>query len=90
MTRKEHLARHMALDEAALELWADFSRHNPRCLPQDTTVGQLLTWSRRELSGPTEGCEDVVHSYAVCAHCGNRVDNPDCHVCDAGEGTAQP
>jgi hypothetical protein len=84
MTHDEHKARHKALDDAVLELWADYVRHYPRALPQDTTVGQLITWNLGQLREPTEAGPHTVHSYAVCAHCGESITEPAAtHMCAA-------
>jgi hypothetical protein len=81
---EQHVAQHVALDNALLELWSDFARHFPRALPQDTTVGQLMTWSLRQLREPTDPSPD---GPSICAHCGELVENPGSHVCE-GRGQA--
>lgn len=82
MTHEEHKARHKALHEEFGELVADYFGHYPAALPQDTTVGQLLTWSTSQANNPTEGRE-TVHVITVCAHCGEYVKDPETHMCAA-------
>ena len=81
--REEHQTRHEALDESLMELWEDFARHFPNSLPQQTTVGQLMVWSRGQAVEPTD---PGTHAF-FCAHCGERVEDPDSHECE-GEGGA--
>jgi hypothetical protein len=82
-----HRARHVTLDEALVELFDDYVKHFPRVVAQQVTVGQLMTWSGRQLVEPTDPpCENY-----VCAHCGGPVENGE-HKCAEGEGspTAAP
>jgi hypothetical protein len=68
VTREEYFALHQAL----MELWDDFARHNPRAMIQDTTVGQLLTWTRCQLNESAAARR--------CPNCGNPY-GPDTHRC---------
>lgn len=72
---EEHQIRHGAIHEIFEELWEDYVKHFPRAIPQSTTVGQLLAWSRRQVVEPTDPPEENF----LCQHCREPIEGP--HVC---------
>lgn len=85
MTPERHQARHAELQDAFLELWYDFARHWAGVLPQEVTVGQLMTWSHAQTQNPTDDGRPPVHAYAVCAHCGDAILDPLVHQCQTAK-----
>ena len=74
MNHDEHVARHRVLHEALDEIVADYLRWNPGRPSSDVTVEELIEWSYKQTLNPSEDGPDTVHTYSVCAHCGNEID----------------
>ncbi|MFA5186907.1 MAG: hypothetical protein WC551_10545 [Patescibacteria group bacterium] len=53
MTLSEHQAIHKKLHESLDELLADFITHT-QALPSKTTILELIQWSHKETTNPTE------------------------------------
>lgn len=51
--RQAHRAQHEAWHRTLDELCADFLAHNPRALPSQTSIIQLMQWSNRQTKFPT-------------------------------------
>jgi len=54
MEKEDHIKRHQELHRSLDELLADFLMHNTDKLPSTTTVFELLNWSHKQTTGPTE------------------------------------
>jgi hypothetical protein len=91
MTHEEHRRRHMVLDEAVMELCADYQRHNP-LHPVETVYGRIITlnellkWSHSQAINPTEDGESSAHVYSVCAKCGRSMLENEVHECEEVAG----
>ena len=77
---EDHKLRHEVLHDALGELWDDFKSHFPQVILQNTTVGQLLAWSKEQTVKPTE--PETREFY--CGHCGEHVELPGTHTCESG------
>ena len=83
MTYEEHKSRHRVLHSALDEIVADYLAWNRDHSLTNTNLMELMDWSRRQTQYPMQDRPDTVHTLAVCAHCGDLVDNAATHMCAA-------
>lgn len=54
LTREQHMVRHKDLHTMLDELLADFILHHPRARPSQLLLMELMEWSARQTTEPTE------------------------------------